>query len=310
MPLAKGAFFISTIVYWVKHEGDLKNFLLVLVFISIVVIVSSYVQSLTPYLSFLWPNQAFSSARLEALNIELDINRSTGIIMGYGLFGSYTLPASIVFLSYVFAGNLSRAKNVLFTAAYIFLTIAVLLVSQSRSTLLAAITGSITVFVLWIPRSNMSVILKYAISTAITVAMLVLFSDMAEVIVNLHEKSVSSRLRQFILAIEAVPDYMLGTGAYRASERIGFGGLIHNTYLSVLLKGGILSFICYLYYHYMSIKYIFSKAKTIPDEIYLALYGILAINITEMMLYEGISNLIHYNAVGLCISMWTIRPRK
>lgn len=305
--VSKGLFVVVNLVYWVDSIYRVRVAIYGLVSAGVIAVGGAFLQG---YLGVEWvsfADETLNSSRIPSLGVGVDIPRSVGFVSSHGMYGSYVEAAGLI-LCIGFIGHAREKYNITIKTAIfgVLLLIIGVLMSQSRSGLVASLVGLFSVYILSI--YNYSTFLSFRSIPLFIVALGLIFIGVEAFtrLIEVGREAVSRRLLGYYVAFQAfVENPVTGVGFGDVKGVLGVDHIIHNTYLSIAAQGGMFSIATFLFIFAMAIYYGGQCLDHVDYRapIAIVLLSTLIAHVVELNLYNGASISITYIPVGLLIAL-------
>lgn len=307
--LCKGIIVIFVFAYWLDEYRDVYMVSNALVVAGIVAFVGAFVQGYVgiSHESFFFEDTLRGTQRIDYLGLNLDVQRAPGFLGGYGLLGVYIESAALLSAVGFLSHGRRQGASLILAVVGVVIAVAGLVVSQSRSGLVATVAGYTVFYTL--------ATLVYSRFSFVRVIPLLLFlgclvligTNVWDTIRALNRKSIFYRLQGYRAALETVVDNpVLGIGFSNMKTKLEYNRAIHNSYLNLLTGAGALSFLAYLYFKVKAIKggVLCLKASDPRAPLAIGLLSTLAAAVVECMLWGGgIFATVVFIIIGLLICL-------
>jgi O-antigen ligase len=307
--IAKGASLVFVLVYWLDTYREVRTVVWTFAIAGGIAVAAAFAQG---YLGLGGDALATQhESRLETVGLGLDIPRSTGLLDSHGLYGSYVSTAALIMATgFIGARTPSGKKNRLLGWGGVLLSTAGVLMSQSRSGLLSVTVGAAAFYIL-----STYVYTGFTFRRSIPLILLaILFSfagiDLWHTLTEISERGVSERMLGYYLGLVAFLDSpIMGVGFGSIKKVIGLDTVIHNSFISILVQGGVLGLSVYVYFYWRAIRGAWSclRADDRRAPLAIALLSCLSAVLVEQSLYNGVAMGINYMLIGLSIALGRAR---
>jgi hypothetical protein len=310
--LSKGLILVLLITYWLDHHEEVKTVAKGLFIAGVLAFVGSALQGYFGVGSQFFAGTQSAGSRLPGLGLNLGIVRSPGFVEGFGLFGIYIESAALL----AAMGFLSegRKQGISRSAAWggVLLAVCGLLLSQSRSGLLATAVGYVVFYLL-----SIRVYRRFTFVNAFPIAVLfigLLFSGgyVWERLSSLNTLAIEYRLIGYQAAIKNILERpIFGISFSGIQSRLNYYHTIHSSYLNLALSGGVVSLFLYSYLKCKAalggwrLLHLYDQKAPLA----ISLLSVLAATIVECALWGGgVFATVVYLIIGLLISLGKTTP--
>jgi len=256
--LAKGVIVVFLISYWSNEYEDIEKISKGLIIAGFVAFIGALIQGyflVSVEVGGIFPNKTRGMQRLSDLGLNLGLDRASGFLQGFGLLGVYMESAALLsavgFLSY------GRRQGVPIVLAILGVVVAGvgLLVSQSRSNLVAIIVGYSVFYTLATLVYSRFTIVRIVPLALLIGGLLYYGLELWDIIFALNPEAVTHRIEGYWASLRALGESpVFGIGFSNMRTKMGYYSSIHNSYLTLLTGGGIIAFASYAYLNVKAIK--------------------------------------------------------
>jgi O-antigen ligase len=206
--------------------------------------------------------------------------RSSGRVMNWGINDCFLLYGIIVVGLSLFHSKILKMNSNLKYLILLILFFAIM-IGQTRTSLISLQAAIISAYLLTnINRNKKRIIVAFVITIFITFAFIEYYNELSDIFLSFGTSGMEKRLNSFSLAIRCFlqnPFAGIGYNEFLNKMRVQYylAGLftrdidkMHNLYLFILVGGGLISFIPYLFLIILILKIIVQKIrKTATPEI-------------------------------------------
>lgn len=305
--LSKGLLVVLLMTYWLNRYEEVKTVAIGVFVAGVIAFIGSALQGYFGVGNQFFAGAKSAGSRLPGLGVNVDIVRSPGFVEGLGLFGVYVESAALLAATGFVAEG--RRQGVPQTLAWVGVLLAVggLLLSQSRSGILATLIGYVVFYLLytWVYRGFKSLdkLLVTALFLGITISGVYIWEN----IKIINTLSITNRLVGYRLSIiHILENPILGIGFSGVGEEINYYRAIHNSYLKLALSGGLISFVGYIFLNFKAVAgvapLLHPHDKRAPLAI--SLLSVLAATVVECALWGGgLFATVVFIIIGLLVSL-------
>lgn len=307
--LTKGVMVIFLISYWLTEYNDVRKVARAFILAGVLAFLGAFIQGTMGISneSIFFEDTLRGVKRLNNLGINLPIQRAPGFLGGYGLLGVYIETAAL--LSAIGFLRHGRRQGMSLPLAIVGVVLAImgLLVSQSRSGLVATVVGYSVFYTLTTLVYSRYTFMRMALLAVLSAGLIYFWLDIWSTISSLNRNSIAARIDGYVAALEALKQNpMLGIGFSNMKIKLSYYRAIHNSYLNLLTGGGLLSFVLYLYFKVKAIKggVLCLKASDPRAPLAIGLLSALAAAVVECLLWGGgVFATAVFIIIGLLISL-------
>jgi hypothetical protein len=256
--LAKGVIAIFSISYWSNKYKDIEKISKGMIIAGIIAFIGAIIQGyflVSVEVGGIFPNKTRGVQRLSDLGLSIGLQRASGFLQGFGLLGVYMESAALLsavgFLSY---GRRQGVPRILAILGVVVASVG-LLVSQSRSNLVAIIVGYSVFYTLATLVYSRFTIVRMVPLALLIGGLLYYSSELSEIIIALNRNAITQRVEGYWAAFRALRESpVFGIGFSNMRPKMDYYFSIHNSYITLLTGGGVTAFASYVYLNVKAIK--------------------------------------------------------